>query len=258
MKRALTIAGSDSGGGAGIQADLKTFAAHGVYGTSAITAITAQNTLGVTAVHTVPADIVAAQIEAVVSDIGTDAVKTGMLATAAIVEAVVAAIEELDLPSVVVDPVMVAKGGSRLLDDEAIETMRTELLPRAMAITPNAEEAAALLNDEVRTLDQARAAARRLKELGPGAVIVKGGHLDGAMAIDVLFDGVRFTELRAPRIDTTSTHGTGCTFASAIAANLALGLDLKTAAERAKSYVTEAIRRAPRIGQGHGPLGHFR
>ena len=258
MKRALTIAGSDSGGGAGIQADLKTFAAHGVYGTSAITAITAQNTLGVTAVHTVPADIVAAQIEAVVSDIGTDAVKTGMLATAAIVEAVVAAIEELDLPSVVVDPVMVAKGGSRLLDDEAIETMRTELLPRAMVITPNAEEAAALLNDEVRTLDQARAAARRLKEVGPGAVIVKGGHLDGAMAIDVLFDGVRFTELRAPRIDTTSTHGTGCTFASAIAANLALGLDLKTAAERAKSYVTEAIRRAPRIGQGHGPLGHFR
>lgn len=258
MKRALTIAGSDSGGGAGIQADLKTFAAHGVYGTSAITAITAQNTLGVTAVHTVPADIVAAQIEAVVSDIGTDAVKTGMLATAAIVEAVAAAIEELDLPSVVVDPVMVAKGGSRLLDDEAIETMRTELLPRAMVITPNAEEAAALLNDEVRTLDQARAAARRLKEVGPGAVIVKGGHLDGAMAIDVLFDGVRFTELRAPRIDTTSTHGTGCTFASAIAANLALGLDLKTAAERAKSYVTEAIRRAPRIGQGHGPLGHFR
>jgi hydroxymethylpyrimidine/phosphomethylpyrimidine kinase len=258
MKRALTIAGSDSGGGAGIQADLKTFAAHGVYGTSAITAITAQNTLGVTAVHTVPADIVAAQIEAVVSDIGTDAVKTGMLATAAIVEAVVAAIEDLDLPSVVVDPVMVAKGGSRLLDDEAIETMRTELLPRAMVITPNAEEAAALLNDEVRTLDQARAAARRLKALGPGAVIVKGGHLDGAMAIDVLFDGVRFTELRAPRIDTTSTHGTGCTFASAIAANLALGLDLKTAAERAKSYVTEAIRHAPRIGQGHGPLGHFR
>lgn len=258
MKRALTIAGSDSGGGAGIQADLKTFAAHRVYGACAITAVTAQNTLGVTAIHTIPADIVIAQIEAVASDIGVDAVKTGMLATAAIVEAVAAAIAEMDLPRVVVDPVMIAKGGARLLDDEAIETIRTELLPRAMVITPNAEEAAALLNDEVRTLDQARAAVRRLKEFGPGAVIVKGGHLDGAFATDLLFDGVRLVELRGPRIETTSTHGTGCTFASAIAANLALGTDLKTAAERAKTYVTEAIRHAPRIGHGHGPLGHFR
>jgi hydroxymethylpyrimidine/phosphomethylpyrimidine kinase len=258
MKTALTIAGSDSGGGAGIQADLKTFAAHGVYGTSAITAVTAQNTLGVTAVHTIPADIVTAQIEAVASDIGADAVKTGMLATAAIVEAVAAAIEELDLPCTVIDPVMIAKGGSRLLDDEAVETMRTELLPRAMVITPNADEAGALLGDEVRTLEQARAAARRLKALGPGAVIVKGGHLDGAHAIDILFDGVNLVELSAPRIETTSTHGTGCTFASAIAANLALGLNLATAAERAKTYVTDAIRRAPAIGGGHGPLGHFR
>lgn len=258
MKRALTIAGSDSGGGAGIQADLKTFAAHGVYGTSAITAITAQNTLGVTAVHTVPADIVVAQIEAIASDIGTDAVKTGMLATAAIVEAVAAAIQELDLPRVVVDPVMVAKGGSRLLDDEAIETLQTELFPKAMVLTPNAEEAAALLDDEVRTMEQARRAVRRLKELGPGAVLLKGGHLEGDLAIDVLFDGIHLIELRAPRIITKSTHGTGCTFASAIAANLALGLDLKTAAERAKTYVTDAIRRAPAIGQGHGPLGHFR
>lgn len=258
MKRALTIAGSDSGGGAGIQADLKTFAAHGVYGTSAITAITAQNTLGVTAVHTVPADIVVAQIEAIASDIGTDAVKTGMLATAAIVEAVAAAIQELDLPRVVVDPVMVAKGGSRLLDEEAIETLRTELFPKAMVLTPNAEEAAALLDDEVRTMEQARRAVRRLKELGPGAVLLKGGHLEGDLAIDLLFDGIHLIELRAPRIITKSTHGTGCTFASAIAANLALGLDLKTAAERAKTYVTDAIRRAPAIGQGHGPLGHFR
>jgi hydroxymethylpyrimidine/phosphomethylpyrimidine kinase len=258
MKRALTIAGSDSSGGAGIQADLKTFAAHRVYGTSAITAVTAQNTLGVTAVHTVPADIVIAQIEAIASDIGTDAVKTGMLATAAIVEAVAAAIEDLDLPSAVIDPVMIAKGGTHLLDDEAIDTMRTELLPRAMVITPNVEEAAALLGDEVRTLEQARAAARRLKALGPGAVIVKGGHLEGPDAIDVLFDGVTLVELRAPRIATSSTHGTGCTFASAIAANLALGLKLKDAAQRAKDYVVEAIRRAPRIGHGHGPLAHFR
>jgi hydroxymethylpyrimidine/phosphomethylpyrimidine kinase len=258
MKRALTIAGSDSGGGAGIQADLKTFAAHGVYGTSAITAITAQNTLGVSAIHNVPADIVLAQIEAVASDIGTDAVKTGMLSTAAIVEAVAAAIADLDLPRVVVDPVMVAKGGARLLDDEAIETMKAELLPRAMVITPNAAEAAALLGDEVRTLDQARAAARRLKAFGSGAVIVKGGHLESQYAVDILFDGTDLVELRSLRIATTSTHGTGCTFASAIAANLALGLSLRESAQRAKDYVVEAIRHAPRIGGGHGPLAHFR
>ncbi len=258
MKRALTIAGSDSGGGAGIQADLKTFAAHGVYGMSAITAVTAQNTMGVSAIHTIPADMVVAQIEAIASDIGTDAVKTGMLATAAIVEAVAAAIVDLDLPRAVIDPVMVAKGGARLLDDEAIDAMRTELLPRAMVITPNTEEATALLGDAVRTLDDARSAARRLKALGPGAVIIKGGHLEGPQAIDILFDGINLVELRGPRIATTSTHGTGCTFASAIAANLALGLDLREAAQRAKDYVVEAIRRAPQLGRGHGPLAHFR
>ncbi len=258
MQRALTIAGSDSGGGAGIQADLKTFAAHGVYGTCAITAVTAQNTMGVTAIHTVPADIVVAQIEAVASDIGTDAVKTGMLATAAIVEAVAAAIADLDLPRVVVDPVMIAKGGAHLLDDEAIEAMKAELLPRAMVITPNAAEAAVLLGDEVRTLAQARAAARRLKALGPGAVIVKGGHIEGPYAVDILVDGRDLVELQSPRISTTSTHGTGCTFASAITANLALGHSLREAAQRAKDYVLEAIRHAPQIGRGHGPLAHFR
>ncbi|MBI2222774.1 MAG: bifunctional hydroxymethylpyrimidine kinase/phosphomethylpyrimidine kinase [Acidobacteria bacterium] len=258
MQRALTIAGSDSGGGAGIQADLKTFAAHGVYGTCAITAVTAQNTMGVTAIHTVPADIVVAQIEAVASDIGTDAVKTGMLATAAIVEAVAAAIADLDLPRVVVDPVMIAKGGAHLLDDEAIEAMKAELLPRAMVITPNAAEAAVLLGDEVRTLAQARAAARRLKALGPGAVIVKGGHIEGPYAVDILVDGRDLVELQSPRISTTSTHGTGCTFASAITANLALGHSLREAAQRAKDYVLEAIRHAPQIGSGHGPLAHFR
>lgn len=257
MKRALTIAGSDSSGGAGIQADLKTFAAHGVYGMSALTAITAQNTLGVIAVHTVPADIVIAQIEAVVSDIGVDAVKTGMLATAAIVEAVAATIAELDLPNVVVDPVMVAKGGARLLDDDAIEAMKTELLPRALVITPNAGEAGALLGREVRTLEHARSAAEELKALGPAAVIVTGGHFEGEEAIDVLFTGVRFVELRAPRLRTAHTHGTGCTFASAIAARLALGAPLEEAARRAKEYLTEAIRRAPGLGAGHGPVQHF-
>lgn len=257
MKRALTIAGSDSSGGAGIQADLKTFAAHGVYGMSAITAVTAQNTLGVTAVHVVPADIVIAQIEAVAADIGVDAVKTGMLATAAIVEAVAAAIAELDLPNVVVDPVMVAKGGSRLLDADAIDAMKAELLPRARVITPNAAEAAALLDREVRTLEQAREAARLLKALGPPAVIVKGGHLEGDEAIDILVDGARMVELRAPRIDTRHTHGTGCTLASAIAAHLALGASVEEAARRAKTYLTEAIRRAPGLGHGHGPVRHF-
>jgi hydroxymethylpyrimidine/phosphomethylpyrimidine kinase len=257
MKRALTIAGSDSGGGAGIQADLKTFAAHGVFGMTAITAITAQNTLGVSAVHTVPADIVVAQIEAVVSDIGVDAIKTGMLATAAIVEAVAAAIVDLDLPRVVIDPVMVAKGGARLLDADAIEAMKTELFRRAMVITPNAAEAEALTGLEVRTLAQAHAAARALRALGPAAVLVKGGHLPGEEAVDVLFDGSSAIELRAPRIRTTSTHGTGCTFASAIAANLALGAALPEAARRAKDYLTEAIRRAEPLGGGHGPVNHF-
>jgi hydroxymethylpyrimidine/phosphomethylpyrimidine kinase len=255
MKTALTIAGSDSGGGAGIQADLKTFTAHGVFGTSAVTAITAQNTLGVTAWRAVPADLVTAQIEAVVGDIGVDGVKTGMLATAAIVEAVAAAIKSLELPRVVVDPVMVAKGGARLLDDDAVGAMRAELIPRAYVVTPNAAEAATLAGVPVRTLDQAREAAKRIAALGPGAVIVKGGHLESADAIDIFFDGRHLIDLRAERIDTRHTHGTGCTFSSAIAANLALGLPLADAVARAKKYLTEAIRRAPGLGKGHGPLG---
>jgi hydroxymethylpyrimidine/phosphomethylpyrimidine kinase len=257
MKTALTIAGSDSGGGAGIQADLKTFAAHGVFGTSAVTAITAQNTLGVTAWEAVASDLVTAQIEAVASDIGVDAVKTGMLANAAIVEAVGAAIASLDLPRVVVDPVMVAKGGAKLLDDEAIEAMKAELLPRAFVVTPNVLEASALAGIPVRNVDEARAAAERIAALGAAAVIVKGGHLPGADAIDVFFDGREFVELRAPRIETRHTHGTGCTFSSAIAANLALGRPLGDAVARAKAYLTDAIRRAPGLGGGHGPLGHF-
>jgi hydroxymethylpyrimidine/phosphomethylpyrimidine kinase len=255
MKTALTIAGSDSGGGAGIQADLKTFTAHGVFGTSAVTAITAQNTLGVTAWQAVPADLVTAQIEAIAGDIGVDGVKTGMLANAAIVEAVAAAIESLDLPRVVVDPVMMAKGGARLLDDEAIGTMLTELIPRAYLVTPNAEEAAALAGVPVRTLNDAREAAKRIAALGPAAVIVKGGHLDSADAIDILYDGRDLIELRAERIKTRHTHGTGCTFSSAIAANLALGFPLGEAVAKAKTYLTEAIRRAPGLGRGHGPLG---
>lgn len=257
MKTAMTIAGSDSGGGAGIQADLKTFAAHGVYGTSAITAVTAQNTLGVTGVLALPADIITAQIEAIAGDIGADAVKTGMLANAAIVEAVSAAIETLELPHVVVDPVMVAKSGDRLLEDDAIAALKSELIPRARVVTPNIQEAEALAGLRIGSASDAREAARRIQRLGPRAVIVKGGHLDGPEAIDLLFDGRAFIELRAPRLQTRHTHGTGCTFASAIAANLALGHELPEAAQRAKEYVTGAIRAGLPIGRGPGPLDHF-
>ncbi|HEX2342664.1 MAG TPA: bifunctional hydroxymethylpyrimidine kinase/phosphomethylpyrimidine kinase [Vicinamibacterales bacterium] len=255
MKTALTIAGSDSGGGAGIQADLKTFTAHGVFGLSAVTAVTAQNTLGVAAWQAIPADLVTAQIEAVAGDIGVDGVKTGMLATAAIVEAVAATIVSLDLPRVVVDPVMIAKGGARLLDDEAVGAMRAELIPRAYLVTPNAAEAAVLAGISVRTLDDAREAAKRIAALGPGAVIVKGGHLASVDAVDIFYDGRDFVELRSERIKTRHTHGTGCTLSSAIAANLALGLPLVDAVKKAKIYLTEAIRRAPGLGRGHGPLG---
>jgi hydroxymethylpyrimidine/phosphomethylpyrimidine kinase len=257
MHTALTIAGSDSGGGAGIQADLKTFAAHRVFGTSAITAITAQNTLGVSMWRAVPTDLVTAQIEAVAGDIGADAVKVGMLATAAIVEAVAAAIAELDLPHVVVDPVMVAKGGDRLLEAEAVAAIRAELLPRAHVVTPNIPEAEVLSGLTIRSIDDMRAAGDRILALGPRVVLVKGGHLDGPESVDVACTGHGAFELRAARIDTRHTHGTGCTLSSAIAANLALGLDDRTALTRAREYLDGAIRHAPGIGRGHGPLDHF-
>jgi hydroxymethylpyrimidine/phosphomethylpyrimidine kinase len=257
MRTALTIAGSDSGGGAGIQADLKTFAALGVYGTCAIAAITAQNTLGVTAAAAVETELVTAQIEAVAGDIDVHATKTGMLPTSAIVEAVAAAIAELDLPNVVVDPVMIAKSGERLIDDEAIRTMRLELLPRALVVTPNIPEAEVLSGTRITSLDAAREAARRILAMGPSAVIVKGGHGPGDEIIDVLFDGERFHEFRTARVSTRNTHGTGCTFASAIAAYLALGQSLTEAARLAQAYVVGAIRHGLSIGHGHGPLDHF-
>jgi hydroxymethylpyrimidine/phosphomethylpyrimidine kinase len=257
MHTALTIAGSDSGGGAGIQADLKTFAAHGVFGTSAITAITAQNTLGVSSWQALPADLVTAQIEAVAGDIGADAVKTGMLANAAIVEAVGAAIESLDLPLMVVDPVMVAKGGDRLLEEDAIAALRSELLPRAHIVTPNIPEAEVLARMRVRSPDEMRKAGDRILALGPRVVVVKGGHLDSPDVVDVVCTREGSYELGGPRIPGTSTHGTGCTFASAIAANLALGAGDRDAIERARAYLEGAIRHAPGLGRGHGPLNHF-
>jgi hydroxymethylpyrimidine/phosphomethylpyrimidine kinase len=257
MHTALTIAGSDSGGGAGIQADLKTFAAHRVFGTSANTAVTAQNTLGVTMWRAMPTDLVTAQIEAVAGDIGADAVKVGMLASAAIVEAVAATIAELDLPHVVVDPVMVAKGGDRLLEEDAVAAMRTELLPRAHIVTPNVPEAEALSGLTIRSVDDMRAAGERILKLGPRVVLVKGGHLDGPESVDVACTAHGTFELRGPRIASRHTHGTGCTLSSAIAANLALGLDDRTALTRAREYLEGAIRHAPGIGRGHGPLDHF-
>jgi hydroxymethylpyrimidine/phosphomethylpyrimidine kinase len=257
MHRALTIAGSDSGGGAGIQADLKTFAAHGVYGMSAITAITAQNTLGVVEWAAISADLVTAQIEAVAGDIGVDAVKTGMLANAAIVEAVAAAVKSLDLPQLVVDPVMVAKGGDRLLAEDAVQAIRTELLPLAHVVTPNIPEAEVLAQMEIRTVEAMREAGRRIVGLGPRVVLVKGGHLAGPDSIDVACSEHESAEFRGPRIPTQHTHGTGCTLASAIAANLARGMAEMDAIGAAREYVEGAIRHAPGLGKGHGPLAHF-
>ena len=256
VPKAMTIAGSDSGGGAGIQADLKTFSALGVYGSSTLTAITAQNTVGVTMVHEIPIDIIVAQIDAVLSDIGADAVKTGMLASSAIVETVAQEMERHHVSQLVVDPVMVAKSGDRLLREDAVEALRTRLIPLAAVVTPNIPEAEALTGLKIETDEDVRRAAEAIVQLGARAVVVKGGHREGP-ATDLFYDGVRFQEFSAPRIDTVNTHGTGCTFASAVAAGLARGLEVVESVELAKDYVTEAIRRSFPVGHGHGPLHHF-
>ena len=256
-KRALTIAGSDSGAGAGIQADLKTFAAHGVYGTSAITAVTAQNTLGVTMFEALSPDMVSAQIDAVVTDIGADAAKTGMLANAPLVEAVAGAIARHRIPFVVVDPVMVSKSGARLLDDAALEAMKRHLLPLAHVVTPNIPEAEALSGITIRTNDDRLEAARRIGGLGPAAVIVKGGHFASSDIVDLLYETGELYEFRHARLPGRHTHGTGCTFSAALAAQLALGRTLRAAIPFAQAYIAGAIGRAPDIGSGHGPMDHF-
>ncbi len=252
----MTIAGSDSGAGAGIQADLKTFAAFGVYGTSVLTAVTAQNTLRVTDVLELPTTLVASQIDAILSDIGTDAVKTGMLSSSAIIDVVADKLREHRLANVVVDPVMVAKSGDKLLQDEAVEAMRTRLIPLAAVVTPNAPEAQVLTGRKVESLDDARTAAGELVRMGARVAVVKGGHLQGP-ATDIMFDGREFRAFTHQRIATTSTHGTGCTFASAVAAGLARGTPVRDAVSQAKAYVTAAIRNAFPMGNGHGPLNHF-
>lgn len=255
--RVLIVAGSDSGGGAGIQADLKTVMALGAFGTTAITALTAQNTLGVFGVLPVPPDFIAQQMAVVLDDIGTDAIKTGMLHSAAVIDTVVNAKQKYapNVP-IVVDPVMVAKGGASLLLPEAREALVNRLLPLATVLTPNLPEAEVLTGQTIRTVDEMRRAAQKLMTMGPAAVLVKGGHLDGPRVVDVLLtrDGEHIFE--DERILSRSTHGTGCTLASAIAAGIAQGLDLLHATERARRYLRLAITHAPGLGTGHGPLNH--
>jgi len=256
ITRALTIAGSDSGGGAGIQADLKTFTAFGVYGMSVLTAVTAQNTLGVQAAFELPLDLIEAQLRSVVSDIGVDAVKTGMLASAPIVRAVAARLRAHRVERLVVDPVMVAKSGDPLLQPDARGALIAEILPVALVVTPNLDEAASLAGMPVETPADMQEAARRIHALGPRAVLVKGGHLK-TDATDVLWDGRELTRFDAPRIESANTHGTGCTLAAAIAAGLARGRGLSEAIREAKAYVRRAIQEGFRPGRGVGVLRHF-
>jgi hydroxymethylpyrimidine/phosphomethylpyrimidine kinase len=257
---ALTIAGSDSSAGAGIQADLKTFAAFGVYGASVITALTAQNTQGVTGIHQVPADFVTAQIDAVFGDLDVKAVKIGMVSEPAVIEAIVAGLRRWSPRHVVLDPVMVATSGDRLLSPDAIEALRLELIPRAVLITPNLPEAAALLDEQIASSEsQIESQGKRLLAMGASAVLIKGGHGKGAESIDYLIREAGVVALPAPRIATKNTHGTGCSLSSAIAAGLARGDDLETAVRHAKAWVTGAIAAADRlsVGHGHGPIHHF-
>jgi hydroxymethylpyrimidine/phosphomethylpyrimidine kinase len=255
MKKALTIAGSDSGGGAGIQADLKTFQAHAVYGASAITAVTAQNTLGVHAVALLDPALVGAQIAAVLGDIGADAVKTGMLGSSAIIAAVADQLRRFAVRRLVVDPVMLAKGGAALLQPDALDTLCERLIPQALLLTPNLPEAAALLGCKIATEDEMRRAVVDLHQLGPRYVLLKGGHLAGD-PLDLLFDGQTISELRAERIATIHTHGTGCTYAAAITARLARGWGVEAAVRAAHAYLQGAIRHAGALGGGIGPVAH--
>ena len=257
---AVTIAGSDSGGGAGIQADLKTFSALGVYGASVITALTAQNTRGVRAIHDVPPVFISEQIDAVFSDLAVNAVKIGMLSQPKVIDAVAAGLERWQQTKVVLDPVMIAASGDRLLAPAAIKVLRRVLIPRALVITPNLPEAAALLDGPLaRNEAEMREQAQRLLKLGARAVLLKGGHAEGPESVDLLVDKTTVARLAAERVATENTHGTGCTLSSAICAGLAKGQDLATAVRKAKDYVTAAIKASNRIkiGSGHGPTHHF-
>jgi len=257
MKQVLTIAGSDSGGGAGIQADIKAMSANGVFAMSAITAVTAQNTEEVTDVFELPLSIVVAQIDAVFDDFDVSAVKTGMLSSAEIVKVVAKLLKPQNVTNLVVDPVMIAKSGHRLLKPDAVEALMHELIPLALVVTPNIHEAQQLSGIEIKTLNDARKAAKIIHRLGCRHVLIKGGHLLEDRATDLLYDGRFFELFKSEFIDTPHTHGTGCTFASAIAAHLALGKPLTQAITAAKAYLTEAIRHGLSIGHGKGPTHHF-
>jgi hydroxymethylpyrimidine kinase/phosphomethylpyrimidine kinase len=256
MKRILTIAGSDSGGGAGIQADLKTITLLGGFGMSALTALTAQNTVAVEAIHEVPLDFIEAQIDAVFSDIGVDAVKTGMLSNAGVVQLVADKLAQHKPPIVVVDPVMVAKSGDPLLAEDARETLAGSLLPLATLVTPNLPETSALIGRDVGGEEDMQRAAEEIYRLGPKYVLVKGGHLQGE-PVDLLFDGEHFHEFRSERVITKNVHGTGCTYASAIATYLAQELDVVAAVAAAKRFITGAIRHGLALGRGHGPTNPY-
>lgn len=256
MPRALTIAGSDPGGGAGIQADLKTFTAFRVFGLSAITGLTAQNTRGVRGVELPTTAFIAAQLRAVLEDIGVDAVKTGMLATGDIIRTVADAVREFGLTNVVVDPVMIAASGDTLMQHEAAPVMRAHLFPLATVVTPNLDEATFLCERKIRTLEDMQEAARAIHDMGPRYVLVKGGHLPGDRVADLLFDGRDFARRESPRVP-GEFHGTGCTLSSAIASGLAKGLDVPAAVATAQAYIALAIRAAPAIGGGRRPLNHF-
>lgn len=255
IPKAMTIAGSDSGGGAGIQADLKTFFALGVYGTSIITAVTAQNTVEVAAIAEVPDEVVIAQIDTVAEDIGADAVKTGMLGSRSIIQNVADRLEAWGIPWLVVDPVMISKSGATLLNPNAIESLKRDLLPLASVVTPNIPEAEILTGMAISTDDDVRVAARLIQALGAGIVVIKGGHLDGP-AVDLVFDGVDFLPIEGERIDTRNTHGTGCTFSAAITAFLARGLSPSDSIRLAKRYIESALWNSVAIGEGHSPVNH--
>ena len=259
--RVLSIAGSDSGGGAGIQADLKTFAANGCYGMSVITALTAQNTQGVTGIHAVPPAFAVEQMEAVFTDIGADAVKIGMLFSAELIEAVARQLKKHNAPNIVLDPVMVAQSGDKLLRDDAIEAIKEHLMPLALVVTPNLPEASVLLDRELQTGEDLHQAAKDLARYGSQSILVKGGHLEDEKSRDLLFlvQENRFIELEEDRIETKNNHGTGCTLSSAIAAYLAKGNSIEDSVRHAKAYITEAIRSGARytLGHGHGPVHHF-
>lgn len=252
----LTVAGSDSGGGAGIQADLKTFAALGVYGTSVVTSVTSQNTLSVLGTEDISLESIESQLRAVISDIGYDSVKTGMLSNSDVVVLVSKMLTTDNPKPLVVDPVMISKSGDRLLDNDAVQVLLDKLIPLATVLTPNVPEAEVLSGMKIRTLDDVKVAAYKIVNLGAKTVVIKGGHLSG-MPKDIFFDGDTYHEFGAQRIETKNTHGSGCTFASALAAGLARGVNLLDAVRAAKEYVTDAIRYAYDIGQGHGPLNHF-